>query len=97
MPAFPASGPGSLSAAQPPGVEEGWFTPTGPFLLYRDGGTGTLALMHRALGETGAGDPTGDVLSTAGAQPGEVGGRGSIQFRLVLASGTGPVAYRARW
>ena len=77
----------ALTAASP---NSRWFSPTGPFFLWRDGGSGTLALMMRAYGDTGTGVPTGDVLSAAGSYPGETGYRGTVEFRLVL-TGTGPV------
>jgi len=86
---------GTLTSASPPGVDEGWFTPTGPFKVWRDGGPGTLQLMVRGHDETGPGVATGDVLTELGAQPGEENRRGIVSYRLVLASGTGPIAWKA--
>ncbi|SHJ31142.1 hypothetical protein SAMN02745194_02278 [Roseomonas rosea] len=81
---------GSLTAASP---TSDWFAPTGPFRIWRDGGTGTLALHERAAGDTGNGVDTGATLTAAGSMQGEAGYRGTSEFRLVL-TGAGPVAFK---
>ena len=88
---------GTLSTASPAGPEEGWFSPMGEFRIWRDGGSGTLALMERDGSKGGAGWDTGETLTAAGSKAGTAGQRGNTQFRLVLASGSGPVNWRASW
>jgi hypothetical protein len=87
---------GTLLSGTPPGPDVGWFTPPGPFLLYRDGGAGTLALNVRPRGATGVGVPTGDTLSQPGVQIAPIEAAG-FEYRLTLSSGAGPVAWKAMW